>query len=112
MAETPQSQSRNVQTPATATATNTDTFDKMHMQDLNEHVILKSLDNKKTYYNSILSEVKPKFRYKLSRANQKNLDKLGYSMREDLTMFTSFSKGNATQVKRLRSSCDSSGGHL
>ena len=98
MAETPQSKRRNVQTPATATATNTDTFDKKHMQDLNEHVILKSMDNKKTYYNSILSDVKPKYHYKLSRANQKNLDKLGYSMREDLTMFTSFSRDNAKQV--------------
>ena len=93
MADTHQSRRRNLQTPATAT--NTDTFDKKHMQDLNEHLILQSMDNKKTYYNSILSDVKPKFRYKLTRANQRNLDKLGYSLCEDLTMFTSFSKDTA-----------------
>ena len=41
-----------------------------NMADLNEHVILKSMDNKKTYYNSILSNVKPKFRYKMRRGNR------------------------------------------
>jgi len=34
------------------------------MMELNEKIILTKMDTKKTYYNSILASVKPKFKYR------------------------------------------------
>ena len=77
------------------------------MKDLNEHVILKSMDNKKTYYNSILSNVQPKFRYKMRGANRNKLDKSGHSIKEDLTSFQSFSKETDSAVNQASRSSGS-----
>ena len=68
------------------------------MKDLDEHVILKSMDNKKTYYNSILSNVNPKFRYKMRGGARNKLDKSGHSIREELTSFASFTKESESAV--------------
>lgn len=48
---------------------------------------MRSMDHKKTYYNSILESVKPKFTRYLKRrgANQAaRVDEEGYSIRDDL----------------------------
>ena len=45
---------------------------------LDEQKILEKIDHKKTYYNSILSEIKPKFKYKPKAGL---LDEDGYSYR-------------------------------
>ena len=45
---------------------------------LDEQKILEKIDHKKTYYNSILSELKPKFKYKPRNGF---LDEEGYSYR-------------------------------
>ena len=37
--------------------------------ELNERVVLQSLDQQKTYYNSILESVKPKFKYMKRKRN-------------------------------------------
>lgn len=52
--------------------------------DLNEKVIIKKLDTQKTYYNSILSEIKPKFRYR-RRLRQHMVDSEGNSIHEDVS---------------------------
>jgi len=72
------------------------------MSDLNEHAILKSMDMKKTYYNSILSNVQPKFKYRTRRGNQQNLDQSGNSVREDLSSFASFSNDQNSRTNNQR----------
>lgn len=67
----------------------------MGLVELSEQVILESMDRKKTYYNSILSNIKPKFRSKISRKNGNNLDEDENSIREDPSGFASFSKNSA-----------------
>ena len=37
--------------------------------ELNERIVLQSLDQQKTYYNSILENVKPKFKYMKRKRN-------------------------------------------
>ena len=50
---------------ATANSTpKTNTVKKLTLQELNERVILNSMDQKKTYYNSILEHVQPRFKFK------------------------------------------------
>ena len=60
---------------------------------LNEQVILEKMDHRKTYYNSILSELKPKYVYKPRRAK---LNDDGHSFREsiDLDYFNSVGTGH------------------
>lgn len=56
---------------------------KQRYEELNEGIILKSLDQKKTYFNSILSKIKPKFKYK-KRFQANMVDEDGNSLREDI----------------------------
>ena len=48
--------------------------------ELNEKIILERMDTKKTYYNSILSNMKPKFQYR-PRLRQNQVDSDGNSLR-------------------------------
>jgi hypothetical protein len=49
--------------------------------ELNEKIILERMDTKKTYYNSILSSMKPKFKYRPRlRENQAGTE--GNSLRD------------------------------
>ena len=57
---------------------------KQPLQELNERVILNSMDKKKTYYNSILEHVQPRFKFK-PRKRKNQLDEEGYSVRDDLS---------------------------
>ena len=69
---------------------------KAPMIELNEKIILDNFDSKKTYYNSILSHMKPKFKY-LKRSGRNNfLDQDGNSFRDanDLSS-VDFSYSNA-----------------
>ena len=68
------------------------------MKDLNEDIILKSMDSKKTYYNSILSEIKPKFRYKPKNGF---VDEEGYSYRAISELGFETESGN-TQAKPVK----------
>ena len=64
---------------------------------LDEQKILEKIDHKKTYYNSILSELKPKFKYKPKNGL---LDEEGYSYRaiSDLGFETETQNSNAKQT--------------
>lgn len=47
-----------------STQPNSSVLSRNQLVDLNEKVIIEKLDTHKTYYNSILSDLKPKFRYR------------------------------------------------
>jgi len=49
--------------------------------ELNEKIILEKMDTKKTYYNSILSSMKPRFKYQ-PRLRQNQVDTEGNSLRD------------------------------
>ena len=40
--------------------------------ELNESVVLNNLDTRRTYFNSIMSSMQPKFKYTKRRNNQKD----------------------------------------
>ena len=52
-----------------------------NLAELNEGIILQSLDKKRTYYNSILSDMKPQFKFK-KRHRAGQLDDDGNSYRD------------------------------
>ena len=63
------------------------------LEELNEQVILKQMDNKKTYYNSVMSQIKPKFSKFLRRNRDGQLDEEGKSIRMDDLSSIDFSDG-------------------